>query len=194
MHSFLDAFIKLRFFSIFWSLLLHNNYPKFKTTTVHYGCEFFRSGIWKGQSRWLVSRLVSALQCLRKAGGDTSTGGWSPLKAHALRWLKLGWQDLKTADWRALWSLLEMLGFLSTWGPQGSQTSYEVASCSGHECPREEGRSCIPFYITSEVTQHHFCCILVVKKQVYGQRRFKGRGRRPPSLNGKSVKVFVYMF
>lgn len=123
-------------------------YSKLEPQPFYDGRGFFRSGIRRGQSRW----FFSAPQYLRpQLGRLVVTQGletgviWRPI--HSGDW-NLGWEDLKagTTDLKAFWSLLEML---ATWWSQGSQTSYKMALDSEHECPSEQGRSCIPFYTWS---------------------------------------------
>ena len=55
------------------------------------------------------------------------------------------------------------LGHLKAWQSRGSWTSYILSQGSKGLCPRQQCRSYVAFYdLASEVTQNHFCCILLV--------------------------------
>ena len=59
---------------------------------------------------------------------------------------------------------MALTGFLTAWLSQRNQTSYMAVGFSQMECSKNPGRSCMATYdLASEVTQHHFCHILLVQ-------------------------------
>ena len=107
----------------------------------------------------------------------------------------LGWEDLKTraTDWRALWALSEILGFLTAWWPQGNQASYGGLRAQSMSVPVNEAEAASPFYdLTSEVTQHHLFAFYWLEASTMISPDSRGGNRDPRlSMGGMSKDLWT---
>lgn len=87
------------------------------------------------------------------------------------------------------------LGFLTTWQPQSSRTSYTAAQGFKSECFINQSRCCMAFYIPAlEVTWHHFEWTLWMEA-ITGLPRCKWRGHRTQLwVAGISKNLWSYFY